>query len=310
MGKSSGQSTRLTKAVLTLASILNQSNRGRQFVNLIIAFFEQFFPLSSINSRLCSEKPTETQSQIIKLLFLRTVLPLEILRSLDLFPPEGVSFERWQCLAGPCSSTDQLRCLNFSVINQIRQKIGLTDDLPSDYYKKFQSIWCDKSRGERKRKGDGSFSPLMLFPVRLLPPEHQDIILNEYPLIKGQISELFLCGDHFYVKPDSDLSLPLRSATIFNYSIEYLTRCLCSGEVELKITRKGTAVVPYLKTLLNLGEGCPSYTDPRPFNCADLGALNMENNPNFALFSQNTPVYGPRGVDTPPEKDLATEIGE
>ena len=220
----------------------------KTFVTKIVKFLtSQVSDLGEINPILKDTVTTETQVNYLKAVFLKVVLDIESLRSLHLYPPEGCPFERWICVFSPCSDT--LRSNNYKTIDFIRRKLGHEDNLPLEYFDQFEIFWNDKyyPRRSLKRKNSSTpTSPLLLFPIQALPSKTKEEIVSNFPKLGRQIDEFFICCDHFQTKVRAsndvvlEAPLALRSATIFNYSLEYLNQMLDEGLVVLKFGSRGS----------------------------------------------------------------------
>jgi len=262
--------------------------------------------LSEINPSLTNRVHTETQENFLKIILLKTVLDLDILRSLNLFPPENCPFEKWICLFGPCS--DQLRCYDFKTLQTLRESCGHKDNLPSDYFDRYQELWGDKVRSQSnpKRKSSTSpLAPLVLFPVQALPQECKIDIISKYPIVKDIINELFVCCDHFTaVKVNGkvvSLPAPLRSSTIHNYSIEYLCAELEKGDVILNTGKNGILVLPLLQSLVKIVHQSPPITLPGPVNFEAIESSELLRQFCEAMMMPNENLLGfqyPKGLNS------------
>jgi hypothetical protein len=257
-------------------------NPSNHSVDKIIAqFFSRFGPLHHLNRGLRDYFDYNVQQRyFLRVLFLKVLLPIDILRSLHLAPPKGVSLDTWICFSGPCGSADKYRCQNIRVVEKIRKLLGHQDNLPPGYYRSFEKTWGNHSRvkpvNQSKRAKTGSFSPLLLFPVRSLPDKVKVNILRAHGRshhLEGVLDNLFLCPDHFGPVPGVKLDLNLRSDSIFNYSFEYLLELLQSGKGIFRPGRKGWKHLPYLPTLISKCKNQPPFAEPEPVDESTLTAV-------------------------------------
>lgn len=253
----------------------------------IFKFFKGFTSLKDLN-RCLTEGYSESvhQRYLLRVLYLKVILPLETLRSVHLVPPAGVEADQWVCFANPCSSSDRYRCQNSKVLQKLRSSLGQVDNLKSDFYDSFEKTWGDYSRTNAadfsKKSNLGPFSPLLLFPVKDLP----GVVKKEIESLSGVTSEiidkLFICPDHFGPAKGVTLEPSLRSDTVFNYSLEYLQEVLENGKGVFRLGRKGWRNLPFLPVLASKLAGKPSFTSPLPVDdilfqalTATLRASNM-----------------------------------
>ena len=254
---------------------------------LLAQFFIKFFPLSHLNRNLKSGFDENIhQRYLLRLLFLKVILPLDILRSLCLFPPRGVDLDLWYCFVAPCSSGDRFKTQNILAVKEIRDCLRQNfDDLPSDYYESFEATWGDSRRkkpvNRDKNQPIGSFSPLMLFPVKQLPPEVKLQIIEKSPdkSLIPVIDHLFICPDHFGPCKNDKPELSLRSDSIFNYSFEYILEVLQKGQASFRRGRKGWRNLPSLSVLIQRNTSKPLFDDLPPVTDSTLAAVrNLFNN--------------------------------
>jgi len=253
-----------------------------QSTDLLIAqFFNKFYPLDQLNRHLKQQFDNNVhQRYFLRVLFLKVLLPIDVLRSLHLFPPKGVDLDLWVCLASPCSSSDKYKCQNIKLIETIRHFLRHDDGLPEGYYQTFEKTWGDQQRqrplDQNKKRSLESFSPLILFPVKSLPLHVKRQILKLHDRgkeIGPVLDHLFLCPDHFGAKPGVKLELKLRSDTIFNYSFEYIHEILSSGQAVIRPGRKGLRHLPFLPTLISRCKNKPPFECPSPVDKVTLAAV-------------------------------------
>jgi len=255
--------------------------KGKSIDRQIACFFRQFCSLNKINR--CLSDPYDSnvhQRYLLRVVFLKVILPLEVLRSLHLAPPKGVDFDRWVCFASPCSSGDRFKSQSVKVIEQIRLALKHQDGLPSNYYKTFKKTWGSLSRSKpidcSKKSVFGTHSPLILFPVKDLPKRVKLEIIRNYGQEKDfalALDGLFVCPDHFGSAPGSNLELKLRSDSIFNYSLEYITEILRDGTGVFRRGRKGWKSLPYLPTLISRFKLQPWFDSPKPVTDTTLSVI-------------------------------------
>lgn len=284
MGNKRSDKTRTTfRAVYwAVREALVGSGLDRIYVEKVVKFLLRYAPLNAINPLLKSRHQlTEVQLHYLEVIFLKSILDLDILRSLHLAPPENCDFEKWVCLFGPCSSSTQLRCQNYLTLQSIREKLGHVDNLPPNYFDRFKEVWASKGRknklSRRRSKNCGFLSPLILFPLRSLAPKCREKILQKHPVLRVIADELFVCCDHFgpsSSEAKSSLPLPLRSSTIFNYSLEYLNLMINEGLVSLRFGKEGRLSVPLLGAILKLCRTRGPFISPSPINLSAIGSLN------------------------------------
>ena len=197
-------------------------------------------------------------------LLMKCILDLDTLRGLCLMPPEGCGLDQWQCLAGPCNTSDKLRCQNIRLVKAFRAFNGKKDNLEPDYHEKFETVWGDFKRNKAKDKDKrlGSFSPLMLFPVKLLHETVSRDILMKRPDLKDCIDKLFICCEHFQdVANDSTLS----NRSLPSFSLDIINEELANGKAVFSWGRLFPKL-SYVTKLLELGERSPGFnlTLPQP----------------------------------------------
>lgn len=226
-------------------SITKPNVSDREFIDRIIGFFQQFCAISEINPHLKSiESLTDTQRLYLKVYFLRTVLDIKTLQSLCLFPPNGIQYERWQCICAPCNSSVLLRSFNLFLVQDIRKKLGLNDNLPENFFSRFQELQLKQNGRKLVEFPSVTLSPLILFPLKYFSSESKKKIQENFPSLDNvPLDGLFLCCDHFGPAKingrDTKLHLPLRSSAIFNYSLEYLKDIVDKGLANLRVGRNG-----------------------------------------------------------------------
>lgn len=198
--------------------------------------------LSDINRSLVrgQKKLSETEVQVISSFLLKVLLDYETLQDLCLMPPKGCPFELWVCCGGPCKSGFVKRHQNIKTLRRLRKCAGIKDDIPEDYYDRFEEewrqIWKEAPRKDKvfdfgNLKTDYN-TPLFLVPVQQLDEAVKDAIVQVEPSLGPFIDKLFLCHDHF--KRVTTLSNNSFSTKRFaSYSKENLQRGLRTGEVRL-----------------------------------------------------------------------------
>ena len=279
-----GKTLRRKTNFYTIFSIVKdflKSPSSHSVDKIIAKFFSRFGPLSNLNRSLKDHFDYSVhQRYFLRVLLLKVILPIDILRSLHLAPPDGVSLDTWVCLAAPCSSSDRFKCQNIRYVEKIRRVLGHRDNLPKGYYQTFEKTWGNQRRARpvdfSRKARTGSFSPLLLFPVCQLPKKVRTDIVLAYS--KGyQLSEvldkLFLCPDHFGPVPGCKLDLTLRSDSIFNYSFEYLLEVLDSGKGIFRPGRKGWKNLPFLPTLVSKCRYQPAFAEPKPVTPSTFSAI-------------------------------------
>jgi len=305
--------TDFSRTIRLVKRIVAGKTSDKNFVEKIANFLKQYCPLKDINPSLKSDRFTEAQREFLKIAFLKVVLDIDVLRSLCLFPPEGIQFERWNCLAGPCSSSDQLRCINYRAVNHIREATGLKDNLPENYYDNYQKVWGTSNRQRVLNQTKGKLlSPLILFPVGALAQRQRDEIIQTFRLQNEvSIDSFFLCSDHFrpYARDAKTvlLPLPLRSSALFNYSIEYLKLMLEKGVIRLKLDRGGTWSSPHALALINANRQGPNFIrmDPVCFEAIE-GSRHLRNVSMEMGFDHSLETIASRV--TPSDQEFLNEI--
>lgn len=248
----------------------------------IFLFFSRFVPVNHLNHNLNSINGPNHQKCLLRLCFLKAILPLNILRSLCLFPPEGVDLDLWVCCVSPCSSSDRLKYQNIEAIGYIRECLRLDDRLPEGYYKTFEQSWSNLERGKpinkTKTLNFGKCPPVMLFPIKNLPLRSRASIFQYQrdPVTFESVADhLFLCPDHFTAKENRILELSLRSDLIFNYSLEYIFEVLNSGNAEIKLGRKSWRNQPCLPYLISRAKTEPPFAALTTVSESDKSNLRM-----------------------------------
>jgi len=249
--------------------------------HFISEFFGKFAPLSTLNRGLSHfNLKSAHQRNFLRLAFLKVVLPIEVLRSLCLFPPKGVRLDHWVCFASPCMSFDKYRCQNSKILKVIRQYLNHPDNLSADYYDSFGATWGNYQRlnpfSERRSQQQGDYSPLILFPVKQLPYFVKEKIASFFSHQREYVSvidKLFICPDHFGFKSNNGLDLSLRSDSVFNYSLEYLVEALNQNPNTFRVGRKGWKNLPYLPVLVSQLKDKPSFGDLPPVTSETLSLV-------------------------------------
>ena len=233
--------TVLRKAADEVVKCLQEN--GGNASNRIIDIIQSLCELTVLNPDLVNLK-SDSQKYHLLLMFLKIVLDLDTLQSLNLMPPPGCSLERWMCFAGPCKSSDQLKCQNIKVIQAFRL-FKKNDTLPKSYYDDFVTTWGDFARANPTQKNSrliGPYSPLMLFPVKALHPVVKKEILAIRPDMVTTVDEVFVCCDH--IKGEN-----FKNGRLLNLSIEYINRKLGAGLLNFSSGRKSLANLPFMKKL-------------------------------------------------------------
>ena len=236
--------------------------------NFIFSFFSQFCSLSSINENLRNRNPSVHQQNFLRVMFLKTILPLSILQDFCLAPPTNLDSVNYKCFCSPCSSERKFKHYNPQIIEQIRSHLGC-DTFPSGFYESFDSFWGDncpikvyKATGELYKNQ----FPVMLFPCKLLPQNVKEkIVLNwpDHEIAEG-IDRLFLCPDHFGPDPKVELPIAVRSDYIFSFSVEYILELLENGSVVFRHGVKGMKKLKYASHLIANTRYQPSFGDLKP----------------------------------------------
>jgi len=171
------------------------------------------FEIPKIISRLCGgpeavnkslakipKKATEVERNVFLGVALKALLDFEVLQVIGLMPPKGCPFEAWVCCAGPCKSGYR-KSQNIQTLKWLRKLAGIQDNIPEDYYDKFEDewrkIWNEGKEGRLEREPTDYNTPLILLPVRNLSEAVKDSIRTVEPGLSNSIDNLFLCGDHF-----------------------------------------------------------------------------------------------------------------
>lgn len=260
--------------ILEKSSGTSKENFERQ----IFTFLNKVCDLKELNPNLTHPSTSVVQRNFLKIILLKVILNIEDLRSLCLFPPKDCALDRWVCFASPCRSSDLFRCHNPKVIELIRSKIGHTDNLPPNYYDQFEQTWGLRTRFKLSNKSlqnlvqHNSSSPMILFPIRLLPGKVEEVLCRQVSNISGFTDELFLCCDHFSAASRSRLFFSLRSDQIFNYSLEYLSEIIQAGLCEIKSGKKGWGILNNLPTLISKCRNEPSFATPKTVSLENIAA--------------------------------------
>lgn len=262
---------------------------GQNIDKVIISFFRRYCKLSALNRCLNdTSEPINHQKYLLRVLFLKAILPVDILRSLHLIPPKGVSFDQWVCFAGPCASSDKIKCQDIKIIQSIRDQLGIDSVLDSSN-RSFEEVWgkCVRDNSSRQQIPIGSFSPLLLFPTKSLPHRVKLDILRKAPENSGlnyrHLDRLFLCCDHFGIAKGAKLRHLLRSDRLFNYSYEYICEVLDNGKGCFQLGRKSWRTLKYLPQLISKSEIGPQFEDPNPVSNSTLAHIE-----GLKVFTMNT----------------------
>jgi hypothetical protein len=221
--------------------------------------------LTDINRTLNSEveKLTELEYTIILTYSLKVVLDFEILQDLCLMPPRGCPFELWVCCAGPCKSGYYKKHQDIRKLRELRKRAGIKDDIPENYYNRFEEEWREiwnqeaKKRKEKNSKTDFN-TPLFLVPVRDLNDTVKDAIVAIEPGLAPSIDNLFLCSDHFRKNGPRD-KRGFNQRRYSSYTAENINKNLSTGEISLSLAKnKHFGCRTHLQSLLKLLSKEPS----------------------------------------------------
>jgi hypothetical protein len=266
------------------------SDKDKLFVDCLIEFFSRRVAnISEINPRLSlNEKLTETQTNYLKVIFLKTVLDTEDLESLCLYPPKGTPFKAFACFLGPCFSREFYRGQDYECLNRLRKSLNLASDYPDNYYDGYKEQWDNKIRASalsrKKQFPDASLSPLILFPVAEFSIKFKEEVITSIPQVVDFIDSLFICCDHFVNLDYSNKTAPLRSSTIFNYSLEYLIKAYDNGTIGLNIKKGKTLQLPYIEDLKYFAPSIPTVTVPE---LRDISRIKSSPGLVNAIFEMN-----------------------
>jgi len=252
-------------------SVGTPDDKDRLFIQCLVEFFlRRVRSLSEINPRLSTNGGfTDTQTNYLKVIFLKTVLEVEDLESLCLYPPKGTPFKAFACFLGPCYSREFYRGQDYECLKKLRKSVNQSSDFPDDYYDGYEEQWRDKirfsSQARKKRTPRVPMSPLILFPVTEFSIKFKEEIIKSVPQVVDFIDKLFICCDHFVNLDYSKDTAPLRSSTIFNYSLEYLIEAYNNGQIGLNIGKGKSLQLPYIEDLKFIASQSPpvTYTKPR-----------------------------------------------
>jgi hypothetical protein len=129
-------------------------------------------------------------------------------------------------------------------VKVIRPIVGHKDNLPENYYERFEQFW-----GHFKRKSGiiGLNSPLMLFPVRDLDQLVRDTFVKKNPILSEITDSLFVCVDHF--KNVNPLEKVVDKRVLSSYSIENLNLQLKAGKIKFQISSLVSSRKAYVEKL-------------------------------------------------------------
>ena len=190
------------------------------------------------------KRRTDIDNQVLSLLALKVVLDFETLQDLYLMPPSGYPFETWVCCAGPCKSGYDRRHQNIQTVKRLRSLGGIKDDIPEDYYDKYEEEWREIWEKERVERGEkfkkskvykertDNHTPLALVPVRHLDVTVKNAIIEKEPGLKPFIDNLFLCCYHFK-KVTSREKNEFSQRKYSSYTVGDLNKNIAEGEVRL-----------------------------------------------------------------------------
>jgi len=180
-------------------------------------------------------KLSETEVQVASAFILKVLLDFETLQDLCLMPPKGCPFELWVCCGGPCKTGFVKRHQNINTLRRLRKCAGIKDNIPEDYYDKFEKEWREIWNEEALKKDSGETdynTPLFLVPVQSMDEAVKNAIIEIEPSLAPFVDKLFLCTDHF--KRVAKLSNNSFSTKQFaTFSKENLQRGLRTGELKL-----------------------------------------------------------------------------
>lgn len=301
--KSYALKTDLAKVIDIVRKLCVKEGNGREklFVNKLAAFFiERVNSLNELNPCLKDKIITETQANYLKIVFLRTVLDLDSLRSLCLFPPRDTPFNKWSCFIGPCAGQSLLRSVNHTTLKHLRESCGLLDNLPIDFFEYYHMLWGSRTRphSSKRKSSEDPLSPLLLFPVKAFSGVFKAEIIATYPVVRDFIDELFICCDHFSSTKTEGKGLqppaPLRSATIFNYSLEYLRSAYDEGSIALNLGKSGSYILPFIDNIFQICRASPSVCLPGPvqFEAIRSSEVVRQTCAKMAAYPQNN-FFGP-----------------
>lgn len=236
---------------------------------------------------------TELDRQVVLLFLLKVVLDFDLLQDLGLMPPKGCPFEAWVCCAGPCKSGYSKRHHNLLSIKKYRRLTGIKDDIPEDYFDKFEEEWREiwNEEGVTREQGESdNNTPLILIPVRNLSETVKNAIVTNEPVLSSSIDNLFLCSDHFkkFVYKHGSLFAQKRFSS---FTAENLNKSLESDEIKLvlaKIHFKNRKHLQKLLMLLSKGVQIDTGLRRREFDRKECAAQVL----NRLKAMENT--YGQR----------------
>ena len=228
------QYERIVQEVVTkLYKQKHKSARHTSFAQRALSFVKSAsIDLEDIHPELSEDgkNTLESQSFTLVVFILRIALPLEALRSICVMPPEGCPLERWVCCAGPCRSSNTWKSQRLDTVKVLRPQFGLQDDLPEEFYERFEQFW-----GHLKRRSGiiGLNNPLMLFPVKELEPIVKETIVKRNQDLADITDSLFVCVDHF--KNAFPGRKVIDKRYLNNYSIENINSLLKDKKVNFKL---------------------------------------------------------------------------
>jgi hypothetical protein len=136
----------------------------------------------------------------------------------------------------------------------------------------------------KKQFPDASLSPLILFPVAEFSIKFKEEVITSIPQVVDFIDSLFICCDHFVNLDYSNKTAPLRSSTIFNYSLEYLIKAYDNGTIGLNIKKGKTLQLPYIEDLKYFAPSIPTVTVPE---LRDISRIKSSPGLVNAIFEMN-----------------------
>lgn len=265
--------------------------KGQKFDKFIVSFFKKYCNLSDLNRCLSDSGVIKSHLKpLLRILFLKAVLPIDILQRIHLAPPPDVPLDQWVCFAGPCASSDKVKCQNYKIIKNIRIDLGIEEE--GDFnYDCYESTWGTFIRDRSKHDEPiplGSFSPVLLFPVKAFSKKVQQEIVSNFPDGKDLHHQLFLCSDHFGPSVSRlRRKTGLRSDQLMNYSLDYLNNLLDKEQSCFRPGRKNWKNFRYLPILKLRVLNQPPFAVPKPVTADTLARIKTLK--VFEMASISTP---------------------
>jgi len=173
-------------------------------------------------------------SYVTSVIFLKAFLPKQLLVSILMAPPPGMTYSNWQCLVGDCRPSKRCESLDMSIITQLRKLVGSEPIISSSELKTLSNdLRSHFSRGKSEY-----WSPNILYPACYLPKHFKTQITKQLQYQEHHIDKLFICPNHFkfpsspntkrtfhdfrYVRPYLDLKnfLFLIRCSFFNVQLD------------------------------------------------------------------------------------------